>query len=448
MRSKKLLSPLLLPIHFFLLAIAVGTALLMSPPAAKGAPADFLDAMFTAVSAACVTGLAVLDTSSFTRFGQSVILALIQLGGLGVMTYTSLVFYLWRRRVSLVDRIAVGRSLLHDPTFSLGGFLTRMVLVTFSIEAAGALVLLALDPVGFAPFSAVFHSVSAFCNAGFSLFPDSLEHYRTNIPVNLTFMILITCGGLGFAVLIELYRAFRARLSNTSGAGLSRYARTVLGTSAFLVVGGAVLIYIDQAPEAHGVNMVERVLTSLFASVTCRTAGFNTLHTGLMAEASLVIMMLLMFIGGSPGSCAGGVKTTTFRALVAFSTARIRGRRQAVVGGAALDEETVNKAVTLLVFAAGIILVALLVLCWTEGAASSHARSTGRFLEILFETVSAFGTVGLSTGLTPELSPWGKTVVALLMFIGRLGPVFFISALQEIQDPPRFDYPETGMLVG
>lgn len=454
MQHKKYLTPLALPIYFFAGAILAGAAILASPASARGDALSFLDALFTATSAACVTGLTVVDTgTAFTPFGQNVILALMQLGGLGIMTYTSLIFYLWRRRVSITDRIAVGQSLLHDPTFSLGAFLTRVAIVVFAIEAFGALALMALDPVGFTPYSAVFHAVSAFCNAGFSLFPDSLVRYKANLGVNMVFVTLITVGGLGFAVLIELYRTLRDRVRYRGKPGgrprLSWHVRTVLKTSLFLVVAGTVLIYIGEYPEErHGIDLVEKIATSVFASVTCRTAGFNTMNTGIMADASLLIMILLMFIGGSPGSCAGGLKTTTFRALVSFFNSQIRGRSQTVIGRYALDEGTINKAITLSVFAATIILVAMLILCFTEGAAEPHAEAKGLFLEILFETVSAFGTVGLSTGLTAKLSVVGKCVITALMFIGRLGPIMFLSVLQNIQQRPRYSWPEKTMMIG
>ncbi len=453
MPQKKFLAPLALPIYFFAAAIGLGAGLLASPASSTGQPVSWLDALFTATSAACVTGLTVVDTgTAFTPFGQNVLLALMQLGGLGIMTYTSLIFYLWRRRVSISDRIAVGQSLLHDPAFNLGRFLTRMAIVVFAIEACGAFALFILDPKGFSPYSAVFHSVSAFCNAGFSLFPDSLMGYRDDIGVNIVFMALITAGGLGFAVLIEIYRALRdlltrrpARMRNR----LSWYARTVLGVSLALSAAGAVLIFIGELPEHESSGgLASRVLSAVFASVTCRTAGFNTLDTGTMADASLLIMILLMFIGGSPGSCAGGVKTTTFWALLCFAGSKMRGRRQTVAGRFALDEETVNKAITLAIFASTLILLSLLVLCFTEGAATPHPQAKGRFLEILFEAVSAFGTVGLSTGLTPKLSTVGKIIITILMFIGRLGPILFLSVLQNFQQRPRFSWPEKTMMVG
>lgn len=454
---RKIFTPLALPIHFFAGAIFLGAGLLCQPMSCAGAPVSFLDALFTATSAACVTGLAVVDTgTAYTRFGHTVILALIQLGGLGIMTFSTLIFYLWRRRVSLADHIAVGQSLLHDASFHLGRFLVRMAAVTIIIEAAGALMLYAFDPKGFAPFSAVFHSVSAFCNAGFGLMPDNLMGYAGHPGVNLVIMWLIVSGGLGFAVLIEGYRVARDRLLAWRERRVGRllvltwYARTVFAVSAFLIVAGAAMIYCGEflGGRYGELSLLDKTMAALFQSVTCRTAGFNTIDIGRMADASLVIMILLMFIGGSPGSCAGGVKTTTFRVLVAFGRAKMFGRKQSVVGRYAVDDGTVDRAVTLTIFALGLVLASVLLMCFTEGAVAPHVEAGGRFLEILFEVVSAFGTVGLSTGITPSLTPAGKLVIILLMFVGRLGPILFLSVLQGFEEPRRYRWPEQGMMIG
>ncbi len=413
-----------------------------------------MDALFTATSATCVTGLAVVDTGThFTLFGQSVILALIQLGGLGVMTYASLVFYLWRKRVSVADRIAVGQSLLHDPSFKLGRFLLRLILWTLTIEGGGLLLLHLADPKGFSWYSSLFHSVSAFCNAGFSLYSDSLSAWRNNLWVNLVFIFLITAGGIGFSVLVEFEQVAVEKLGRKNRTkrckGLSWYSRVVLVTSFWLVVGGAAVLFFAEFIGFHQpMKLNTAILSSFFQSVTCRTAGFNTLDIGGMTNLSLVAMMALMLIGGSPGSCAGGVKTTTFRALTAFTMAQVRGREQSVVNGRALDQVSLRKAFTLSLFAFFIVTLATLILTFTEGGDVPHPYARGQFLEILFESVSAFGTVGLSTGLTPQLSSAGKIVISTLMFVGRLGPVFFLGVLQTMYEKPRYRWPEENILVG
>ncbi len=456
MLTRRLLTPISLPIYCFGLAIAGGGALLRLPASlAEGRTLSWIDALFTAASAVCVTGLAVVDTGThFSRFGQAVILTLIQLGGLGVMTYASLVLYLWRQRVSLVDRIAVGQSLLHDPSFKLGRFLSLMVGGAMVVEGAGAVLLWRLDPAGFEPFSAAFHSVSAFCNAGFGLKADSLVGWRGSWGANLTIMALITLGGLGFSVLAEscAHLLERLRQGRAATRRLSLHTRTVLRVSLFLTLTAGVGIFAAEgflhSPGSRMFPVGEAALASLFQSVTCRTAGFNTLDIASMTNISLALMLLLMFVGGSPGSCAGGVKTTTFRALAAFVSSQLLGRPQVVIGSRALDHETMNKALTLCVF--GFLAVALVALALdaTEALHASNPLDRGQFLEILFEVVSAFGTVGLSMGVTPRLSAPGKAIIITMMFLGRLGPILFLSVLQAWRTKPRYAWAEDNFMIG
>ncbi|GAB6887455.1 potassium transporter TrkG [Desulfothermus okinawensis JCM 13304] len=410
----------------------------------------WIDALFTATSATCVTGLVVVDTGTFyTRIGQTIILSLIQIGGLGIMTITSLIFYLWSRRISLTDRIAVGQGLLHDPTFSLGSFLIRVVVMTFSIEGIGS-VLLYLHLKGkMEYFSALFHSISAFCNAGFSLYSDSLMQFKGDIGVNLVIMSLIILGGLGFSVLQELYSYIPIRLKGKR-MRLSWHTRVVISTTIFLIFGGALFIFLAEY-FSHNLpsSYVERILLPLFQSVTCRTAGFNTADISHLTNVSLFIMVMLMFIGGAPGSCAGGIKVTTFRTIAAYAKSQIfiKGK-QAVIGNFAVKEEDLNKAIVLFIFSTGLILIAVMLLNISEGGDVSHVYARGLFLDVLFEVTSAFGTVGLSTGLTSHLSFLGKLIIICLMFIGRLGPILFLSFVQHIQDEPRFSWPEENLLIG
>ncbi|NJB66769.1 trk system potassium uptake protein TrkH [Desulfobaculum xiamenense] len=445
------------PILGFALTILAGTVLLRQEFCHAGESLGWVDALFTATSATCVTGLVVVDTGSFfNTTGQSVILALIQLGGLGIMTYTSLIFYLWRKRIAFNDRLAVSQSLLHDPKFSLGDFLKQVVLGCALLECLGAVALHLLDPEGFAPFSALFHSVSAFCNAGFSLYADSLTRWRTDWAVNAVFIALITLGGLGFIVLLECAQKLgchwlRSGSFNSLGGsnGLSWHAHIVLKVSAGLVIGGAAFILLAEFLMHTGdYSPSEEILGSLFQSVTCRTAGFNTMDIGSMSNVSLLVMILLMFVGGAPGSCAGGVKVTTFRAIAAFCGARLKGRRQSVAGRFALDEDTMNSALTLVMIATGIVALATLILCVSETGAVPHSQTRGQFLELLFEAVSAFGTVGLSTGVTPQLSVVGKLTLTVLMFVGRLGPIVFLQVLQELHRQEKFSWPEKRLAIG
>jgi len=453
MRRKPRLSPFMYPIVFFGLVILAGAAVLYSGYAASE-PISWLDAMFTATSATCVTGLVVVDTGSFFNgLGQAVILVLIQLGGLGIMTLTSLVFILWTKRVSLLDRVAVGESLRHDKSFNLGKFLKQVVLWTMLIELSGAVLIYIQSPDGFRPFSALFHAVSAFCNAGFSLNRDSLMGFRSDWGINLVFMALIISGGIGFSVLVELYSHAGRRIISggrkKSPRPFSWYATVVLRTSLALIVIGWAGIYFGEFIGFHrDLPVNDAVLSALFQSVTCRTAGFNSLDIGQMTNVSLLIMMVLMFVGGAPGSCAGGVKVTTFRTMIAFGLAQIKGREQTEIGRFAVDQSTLNKALVLTVFGVLILASATLLLNFTEGADLPHPQAHGIGLDILFEVVSAFGTVGLSTGLTPKLSSAGKVVIMLLMFIGRLGPILFLSAIQSLQKKQYYRKPEESLLIG
>jgi trk system potassium uptake protein TrkH len=397
-----------------------------------------------------------VDTGSFfNTFGQTVILLLIQAGGLGIMTFASLAFYLWRRRISLTDRIAVGQSILHDRTFHLGSFLLRMVIWTLLLEGFGAIIIFLVAPGGISPFSALFHAVSAFCNAGFSLYSDSLVAWKGAWGVNLVIMFLVIAGGLGFSVLVELQSAAvrKLRAPRSAGtrrvSGLSWYAVTIIKTSLLLILGGWVIIYLAEYHGFQGTaSFAESVLAALFQSVTCRTAGFNTLDIGNMTNISLLAMVVLMFIGGAPGSCAGGIKISTFRVLWAFVVTQLKGGNQVVVRNFAIAPRDVSRALILIIFTVVVVFSATLILSVTEGGNMPHPETRGLFLDILFEVVSALGTVGLSTGLTMKLSLAGKWLIIILMFIGRLGPLVFLAVIQEMHREKLFRRAEESILIG
>jgi trk system potassium uptake protein TrkH len=444
-----------MPVWFFAGAIMLGAFALHLDVSHPGGPLSIMDALFTATSAMCVTGLAVVDTGSyFSVLGQNVILVLIQLGGLGIMTFTTLIIHLMGKHVSLNDRIAVGQSLLHDPSFSLLRFLSRVVIGTLALEAVGALSLWVMDPVGFSPYSAVFHSVSAFCNAGFSLYPDSLSQWRGNVGINIVFMVLITAGGFGFYVLNECAMLCKSLLLGRCPVRrgtyiLSWHTTIVLRTSLFLVVLGTVVLFTAESLAGTGpASLGERLLASLFQSVTCRTAGFNTVDIGMMSNVSLVFMMALMFIGGSPGSCAGGIKTTTFRALCSFVVAQFRGREQVRIGRFALNQEALNTVVSLFVIATILVGVGTMVLTSLESVGQNYLMGREKFMINMFEVISAFGTVGLSTGLTPNLNGTEKFMIVALMFVGRLGPVWLLSALHSWQTERRYRVPTENLPLG
>jgi trk system potassium uptake protein TrkH len=480
-------TPITLPIILFAGAIACGTLLLHTRAALAACGLSWIDALFTATSAICVTGLTTVDTgTTYSLFGQAVVALLIQLGGLGIMTYTALIYYLIRQKVALNDRFVIGQGLQHDPRQPFGALLVRIVTWTVIIETCGAIFLYLSGDGGISPFAAVFHSISAFCNAGFSLYHDNLMAWRGNWGVNLVVMILIVTGGLGFAVVVELngriagslqhfwqqlwhFRLFRhfrylrylRYLSHlrrprrgpvptpAAPRRLSWYSKIVLMTTFFLIVGGGIGIYLCESCAARAAGGPEfTMLAGFFQSITCRTAGFNTVDIRMMTNASLYLMMFLMFVGGGSGSCAGGLKVGTFRVLIAFLTAQIRGRSQAVIGRFAVAEKVVHEALVLLFVSVVIILSAAFILNITEGGLVPHPMSRDLELKILFETVSAYGTVGLSLGLTTTLSTLGKLIVILLMFTGRLGPIVLIAAVQSYQRKELFRWPEERLLVG
>lgn len=475
-------TPFLIPIASFALAILVGTVLLWSDFCATKNPPELVDALFIATSAVCVTGLATVDISAtFNGFGQFVILVLIQLGGLGVATYSTLLIYLWGKRTSLNDRISVGYTLLRDPSFNLGKFLTRIAVIIGLFELCGALAIYLHEPDDIGLFHAIFLSISAFCNAGFTLWPDSLMGWQQDILLNSVIMFLIIFGGLGFAVLDEcfyllkvygrywrqkwLHHFFSHDLSSPDPLshdllshdtppanlpGLSLHSRVVLGTSLALIILGTFFILLPEyyANAENTAPMSELFLPSLFQSVTSRTAGFNSINMADLTDISLLFIIFLMFIGGSPGSCAGGIKTTTFRAMLSFMKSQIQGRQQVILHNRALDPIAINKMFTLLTISTLAITFAVFIMMFTEGGVAPHGKTDFQFLDILFEVVSAFGTVGLSTDVSPHLSTAGKLVDCALMFIGRLGPIWLVTTLQQFSREQQYRLPKVNLPIG
>ncbi|MGH9379692.1 MAG: TrkH family potassium uptake protein [Thermoanaerobaculia bacterium] len=434
----------------FLVLILAGTAALKLPAATPPEqPINWIDALFTATSAVCVTGLIVRDTgSAFTVTGQAIVVALIQLGGLGIMTFGLLIAAGIRGKLSLAGRQLIEHTLAGSGARGeLWALLRLVVTFTFFAELAGAAAMfVAFKPgrtAAEAAWTSVFHSISAFCNAGFSLWSDSLMAFQGSWWVNLIFMALIVFGGLGFLTLYEMRRA-RGRFQP-----LSLHAKLVLTVTAVLVVGGAVLFRLaETGEELADAGLGTRVLASLFQSVTARTAGFNTVDTAALAPAALFVIILLMYVGGSPGSTAGGVKTTTLGVLALASWHRLRHRQHVNAFRRTIPPITVQNTLAIAMTGIAVTLVGLLVLLFIEAPPTDLQADASTFLDYLFETVSALNTVGLSTGVTPTLSPAGRLWVTLLMFVGRLGPLTFAAAL--IASRPRRDWqhPTEEVVVG
>lgn len=437
----------------FLGTILAGTALLMTPAAATGELLGFVDALFTATSATCVTGLAVVDTGTYLSvFGQGVVLALIQLGGLGIMTYSSVFLLVAGRALSFRGHAMIEDTLGRKERTPVQRLVRDVFLYTLLIEAVGAVLLTAMfarsRPLGAAVYQAVFHSVSAFCNAGFSLYAANLLEFRADWGVNLTVMGLIVLGGLGFTVLEDLADAW-TRWRSGAPVRLRLHSKTVLIASGALILAGAAGVFLFERGNAlAGVPPGETALACLFQSVTARTAGFNTLDYARLTDATLFLSILLMFVGGSPGSCAGGIKTTTFVVVAGLFRDRFLGRKRVSIFRRTVPEGTVARAVTITTASFAFVTVVIFLLLGTDLGSVPHGEAGGRFLDLFFEAVSAFGTVGLSTGTTPTLSAAGKLLITLAMFVGRLGPLTMAMAAGMRAEREHFQYAEENVMVG
>jgi trk system potassium uptake protein len=447
------LHPATLVLGSFLLAITVGAIMLKLPISSHTGNITWVDALFTATSAVCVTGLVVVDTGSyFTVFGQWVILSLIQIGGLGVMTISVTLFQWIGRSISFRQRMAMQDLFAHTPREDIFNLVKSILIFTFCVEFIGVVLLTAHWakelPFSSAFYTAVFHSVSAFCNAGFALFSDSMMRYRDNILLNTTLCALIVVGGIGFPVLYDLQSWFMNRKKKRSR--LSVHTKTVLVTSMVLIVSGALIFaLLERKALEDAQSFQHRILTPLFQSITCRTAGFNTVDIGSLKDATLTMMIFLMFFGASPGSCGGGVKTTTLALLTAFTLSRIRRKRRVNIFKKSIPNETVTRSVSLVLVSIGIIgLVLFMILIGDAVGNHELTCSQKSFFVYLFETVSAFGTVGLSMGITPELNTWGKCWIILMMIIGRVGVLTFAYIIVGTGTINGVEYSEENLMVG
>ncbi len=435
-------APILLALGFAI-TILVGSLLLTLPIANReGVITPYITALFTATSAVCVTGLVVVDTKSYwTPFGQAVILLLIQVGGLGFMTSSTILLLLIGRRASLRERILLRESHGVSP---LGGILrlTRQVLlVTAIIEGIGALILflrfLSEFPPDWALWMGVFHSVSAFNNAGFDIIGGfrSLTIYNQDPTVVLTIAFLIIFGGISFTVILDVSRErhFRSLLLDTR--------MVLVTTGALLLVGTMGLLAMEyNNPNTLGpMGLPAKLLNSFFSAVTPRTAGYNSIDVGKMTSAGLFLTIALMYIGAASGSTGGGIKVNTFAVLTAAVISSIRGRTAATAFGRELPQDHVYRALTVALLALGLVFGVTLVLSITEPFLLT---------QLLFEVTSAFGTVGLSTGITPDLSPVGKLLIIATMYVGRVGPLTVALALAQAEKPVRYRYPEGRIKIG
>jgi trk system potassium uptake protein TrkH len=426
----------------YAVVILTGALLLTLPVAtSNGQGMNFLNALFTATSATAVTGLIVENTATFfTMFGQSVILLLIQIGGLGIMTMSTLFAFLIGKKLTLRHRLVIQEDL---DQFQLSGIvrLVRYVLgVTFTIEGIGALFLFLRFikdmPLGKAVYFAIFHAVSAFNNAGFDIFGNSLENFTSDITVNFVICGLIILGGIGFAVIAELYDGKKFK-------EFSLQTKLVLSVTLLLLVLGAIVTFALEYsnPATLGnLSWKGKGLAAMFLSVTPRTAGFNTVPTGSLRSSTIFFTILLMFIGASPGSTGGGVKTTTFGALLAVLYTTVTGKEDVELYKRRIAKDIIHSAVSIILIALLLVVAVTMMLSITEEA---------RFIELFFEAVSAFGTVGLSTGVTVDLSVIGRVLIIFTMFAGRVGPLTIAVAIGEKRKKrANIRYPEEKIIVG
>lgn len=429
----------------FLAAILVGTVLLSLPFSTTEGSIPVIDALFTATSAVCVTGLIVKDTPvDFTPAGQVILLILIQLGGLGIMTFSTLVILAAGGRISIRDRLLVQSGYHPGIPRDFPALVRGLFVFTLVIEAMGAALLFVWFSADYgaarAAGLAVFHSVSAFCNAGFSLFSDSLTAYCGHAGLNLTVIGLIVLGGIGFPVLAEAREIAAARLRGRR-ARASLHMKLVLVTTGVLIAAPFVLLYFQEAGRALASRTgQERVLGALFQSVTARTAGFNTIDTAALGTVSFLLLLMLMFVGASPASTGGGIKTSTAAVLALFLRARVRARDSVPAFGRNIPAGQVLSAFTL--FALALTFVFL-----STGALLAGQPGLG-LREAVFEVFSAFGTVGLSMGATAGLTTAGKAVIILTMFVGRVGPLTLLYAISRRRARGRFEYAEESVLIG
>ncbi len=440
---KKRISHLQIIALGYFIMICLGTALLMLPISSKEQSATFMESLFTTTSATCVTGLILRDTgTAWSGFGQAVILVLIQVGGLGFMTMATLFFKLLRRQMGLREKELIAEGI---NTSQVGGILNMTAFIlkgTLLMEGAGA----ALLAVRFIPrfglgkgvWYSVFHSVSAFCNAGFDLFGAefepycSLVHFSADAYVNIIIIALITVGGLGFFVWGDLAKK-KLRVKRWA-----LHTKLVMTVSALLLFGGAFIFFFTE--DSSSMDAGERVLTSLFASATARTAGFNTIDTANMSQAGVLTSVILMFIGGSSGSIAGGIKTTTIAVLVLFAVSQVRRQQTNSVFGREIAPDALKKAVTVFLFNLILALAGSVMICAVQKDMSLS--------QILFEVFSAVGTVGMTMGITRDLAAVSKIVLIFLMYCGRVGSVSFALAMLEKRARPAVSYPREEITVG
>ncbi len=445
----------------FFIVILIGTLLLSLPIASKsGESVGIINAMFTSTSAVCVTGLVVVNTFyHWTLFGKIVILLLIQIGGLGFMSLFTIILVVLGKKITLKERILIQESFNLSTFKGMVMFLKKIIIVTFLIEGIGAVILSLrfIPDYGFigGVFRGIFHSITAFCNAGFDILGNnSLMDYSTDYIINITIMILIILGGLGFTVLIDIgkyikYKIYKLLNKKVELFVMSVHSKLALTITCILIILGALLTFIIEYKNPETLlplRFDQKILVSVFQSVTLRTAGFDSIGQSDLNYGSKFLAIILMAIGGSPGGTAGGIKTVTIGALILAVISVIKGKDCIIAFKKTISISTIQKALSVIMMMMTLIFTATIILTITE----KNIGIEYEFIDILYEVVSALGTTGLSTGLTPNLSFIGKIVIILCMFIGRLGPMTIVLGLsfRKLNKKNVIHYPEEKIIVG
>lgn len=448
-KMKKRLSPGMQILIGFLIIIIVGAFLLALPISNNsGDWLGFVDSFFTSTSAVCVTGLSVVDIGTqFTLFGQFVIMFLIQIGGLGTIVITSFIFLLLKKKINFSNRMALKEGLNRDTIQGIVKYLKKVVLLTFIIEGIGAVALLYsttqyFGSFGKGLFSAIFMSISSFCNAGFDIFGNeamqfaSLHPFAGNVLIQLPIMMLIILGGIGFAVLIDGWKNIRN----------NQHVKSVVIITSILILGGAVLFMLSEWNNINTIGNMsvgEKILNSFFQSVTTRTAGASTFSQAGLTSIGYILTLFLMFIGGSPTSTAGGIKTTTMFIFLLVACKHCNGNGHIIYKNRKVSAKIINKAIKIVIYAFLFLFVSIILVSFAE-------RGSFPITQIVFECVSALSTVGLSMGITPLISNFSKVIIAILMFVGRVGMTTIVLALStksnQIQD--QVEYTNTDIIVG
>lgn len=434
----------------FLAVITVGTILLMMPfSTSSGTWNDPIVALFTSTSAVCVTGLAVVDTGTYFSFwGQFFIVALVQIGGLGYMTATTFLLLLLGAKFGLRDKVAIQQALDRTGMYGSAQVIRSIIAMTLIFEITGVFLLLPVfvPDYGFDEglWLAIFHSINSWNNAGFSLFKDNLIGYQSSVLLNLLVTGLIIFGGIGYQVILEMYVWLRDRLQRKPEKLIFSldFKVAISTTLALLIAGTVAFFFIEQRnPETFGsLNLGNKLMLAWFQSVTPRTAGFNTIDIGKMTTAGLFLTIALMFIGASPGGTGGGMKTTTIRVLTSCTKAILQGKEEVLLYERKVPISLILKAVGVLVGSVATVMISTILIALTDPEVD--------FIQILFEVVSAFATVGLSTGITASVSAVAKLVLIVTMYVGRVGVLLLMSALLGDPRPSAVHYPEENLLVG